>query len=170
VVRNRIYARVFDRAWVSKHMPDAELQRQRAAYRRGLLRATSVAAAVVAVIGMLAVATYRAELQARSERNNAVQAQKREQGQRLAAQQAAGLAREKSVEATRAAERARAAAERERRQKLTADAARSRAEAAQAEADQQRQTAVTNVAEAKRERGQAVHLGGGYAQQPHPGL
>src|SRR5262249_46551421 len=29
-VRNRIYARVFDRAWVGQHMPDAELRRQKA--------------------------------------------------------------------------------------------------------------------------------------------
>src|SRR5207248_1166637 len=36
-VRNRIYDRVFDRGWVNSHMPNAELQRQRAAYRRGVL-------------------------------------------------------------------------------------------------------------------------------------
>src|SRR5262249_34834239 len=44
-VRNRIYGRVFDRKWVRQHMPGAELRRQRAAFRRGLLRA-SVASAV----------------------------------------------------------------------------------------------------------------------------
>src|SRR5205807_3453876 len=54
-VRNRIYARVFDRVWVLQHMPDAELRRQRAAYRRGLLRATSVAAGVMAVIATLSL-------------------------------------------------------------------------------------------------------------------
>src|SRR5262249_27437065 len=32
-VRNRIYERIFDAAWVAAHMPDAELRRQRAAYR-----------------------------------------------------------------------------------------------------------------------------------------
>src|SRR5262249_55441353 len=47
-VRNRIYARVFDRAWIIQHMPDAELRRQREAYRRGLFRAAGVSAAVVA--------------------------------------------------------------------------------------------------------------------------
>src|SRR5262249_51531340 len=41
-VRNRIYERVFDREWVKTNMPDAELRRQRTAYRRGLLRATAV--------------------------------------------------------------------------------------------------------------------------------
>jgi len=53
-VRNRIYDRVFDRDWVNKNMPDEDLRRQRAAYRRGLLRATAIAALVIAVIGTLA--------------------------------------------------------------------------------------------------------------------
>src|SRR5947209_19148444 len=48
VVRNRIYERVFDRSWVVEHMPDAEVRRQKAAYRRGLVRATAVAGAGVA--------------------------------------------------------------------------------------------------------------------------
>src|SRR5207247_6426117 len=43
-VRNRIYDRVFDRAWIIAHMPDAELRRQRAAFRRGLWRAAWVSA------------------------------------------------------------------------------------------------------------------------------
>src|SRR5262249_39117232 len=37
-VRNRIYDRVFDREWVTAHMPGAELRRQKAAFRKGLLR------------------------------------------------------------------------------------------------------------------------------------
>src|SRR5207245_6474687 len=53
-VRNRIYARVFDRDWIRQHMPDAELRRQRAAYRRGLLGATSVAGVVQSGIAGLA--------------------------------------------------------------------------------------------------------------------
>src|SRR5207244_1635751 len=32
-VRNRIYERVFDRDWIQAHMPDAELARQRTAFR-----------------------------------------------------------------------------------------------------------------------------------------
>ncbi len=42
-VRNRIYARVFDRAWMREQMPDAELRRQKAAFRRGGARAAPVA-------------------------------------------------------------------------------------------------------------------------------
>ena len=59
VVRNRIYHRVFDRAWVTQHMPDAELRRQRSAYRRGLLRATGLAAVVVGLLGFLAWTSLR---------------------------------------------------------------------------------------------------------------
>jgi WD40 repeat protein len=54
-VRNRIYERVFDREWVTTHMPDAELRRQRAAYRRGLARAAAVSAAILAVVAGLAM-------------------------------------------------------------------------------------------------------------------
>jgi WD40 repeat protein len=53
-VRNRIYERVFDREWVLTHMPDAELRRQRAAYRRGLVRASVVAAVIVAALVTMA--------------------------------------------------------------------------------------------------------------------
>jgi Tol biopolymer transport system component len=54
-VRNRIYERVFDRAWVSAHMPDAERRRQRSAFLRGLWRATMIAAVIVAAMGGLAL-------------------------------------------------------------------------------------------------------------------
>ena len=50
-VRNRIYYRVFDREWVQANMPDAEKRRQRRAYRRGLLRASAVAAVLFAMAG-----------------------------------------------------------------------------------------------------------------------
>lgn len=50
LVRNRIYFRVFDREWVLAHMPDAEVQRQKSAYRRGLVRAAAVGGIVVAVM------------------------------------------------------------------------------------------------------------------------
>jgi WD40 repeat protein len=63
-VRNRIYHRVFDRQWVQEHMPDAEVRRQRAAYRRGVLRASAIAGTVLAVMAgltaALAVQTLRA--------------------------------------------------------------------------------------------------------------
>jgi WD40 repeat protein len=52
-VRNRIYQRVFDRAWVTAHMPGAEVRRQKAAYRRGLARASAVASLVLALVSGL---------------------------------------------------------------------------------------------------------------------
>lgn len=51
--RNRIYARVFDREWIKTNMPDAEVRRQRAAFRRGLARATAVAVVIVAAMAWL---------------------------------------------------------------------------------------------------------------------
>lgn len=56
LIRNRIYARVFDREWVESQLPDAELRRQRTAYRRGLLRATAVASLLIAAF--MALAAY----------------------------------------------------------------------------------------------------------------
>src|SRR5439155_24874281 len=47
VVRNRIYGEVFDRGWVAQHMPDAEVRRQRAAFRQGMARAAAIAGVIV---------------------------------------------------------------------------------------------------------------------------
>lgn len=54
VVRMRIYQRVFDRKWVLANMPDAEVRRQREAYRQGILRTAAVAVLVVAMMAALA--------------------------------------------------------------------------------------------------------------------
>jgi WD40 repeat protein len=64
-VRNRIYDRVFDREWVTAHMPDAELRRQRAAYRRGMARAMAVAGLVMAAMAGLSFWAVRNEWEAR---------------------------------------------------------------------------------------------------------
>jgi WD40 repeat protein len=52
-VRNRIYARVFDKAWIAANLPDAEKRRQRAAFRRGVWRTSVVSAAILALVGWL---------------------------------------------------------------------------------------------------------------------
>src|SRR5438093_450488 len=65
-VRNRIYARVFNREWITQHMPNAELRRQRAAYRRGLLRASAVAGVVLAIVTSLAGAALQQRARARA--------------------------------------------------------------------------------------------------------
>ena len=49
-VRNRIYATVFDRHWIMVNMPDAEVRRQKAAYRRGILFAMGISLPILAVI------------------------------------------------------------------------------------------------------------------------
>ena len=76
--RNRIYAQVFNRQWVTSHMPDAELRRQKAAFRRGLVFAGALAGVVFVLIGALAgVALNKAKLAAANERranDNAKQA------------------------------------------------------------------------------------------------
>lgn len=51
--RNPIYAQVFSGEWTAKNMPDAEIRRQRAAYRRGVLRTGAIAALLLTVIGSL---------------------------------------------------------------------------------------------------------------------
>jgi WD40 repeat protein len=65
-VRNRIYARVFNRRWVEANMPGAEVLRLRTAYRRGLLRSSVAATIVVAAIGALAL---QAVISSQSARN-----------------------------------------------------------------------------------------------------
>nr|VFK14098.1 MAG: YD repeat-containing protein [Candidatus Kentron sp. LFY] len=49
-VRNRIYGRAFDGDWIDANMPDAERRRQRAAFRRGLLRMGIAAGVVIACL------------------------------------------------------------------------------------------------------------------------
>ena len=53
MIRNRIYEHVFDKAWVVTHMPDAELQRQRAAATRARWQVGSIAAVVLVAMGVL---------------------------------------------------------------------------------------------------------------------
>jgi WD40 repeat protein len=62
-VRNRIYARIFDRGWIREHMPDTERRRQRAAYLRGLRRAGLAGGLALLVVGSLALyAHYQAQV------------------------------------------------------------------------------------------------------------
>ena len=53
-LRNRIYRRAFDRRWIRENMPDAEVRRQRAAFRRGILQATAIGGIVAAALAVLA--------------------------------------------------------------------------------------------------------------------
>ena len=51
-IRNRIYARVFNQAWIATNMPRRELRRQRAAYRRGAARSAAVFGVVLVSIAV----------------------------------------------------------------------------------------------------------------------
>lgn len=68
IVRNRIYRRVFDRAWVRANLPDAEVRRQQVAYRRGLLRAAGIAAIMLLIISSLAIIALVEYRQANAQR------------------------------------------------------------------------------------------------------
>lgn len=48
VVRNRIYARVFDEAWIRTNMPEAEVRRQRGAGRKGMVYGFGIAVVLLA--------------------------------------------------------------------------------------------------------------------------
>lgn len=58
-VRNRIYRKAFDKAWIRENMPGQELRRQKRAFYLGVLRTAFVAGVVLAVIGYLAIANFR---------------------------------------------------------------------------------------------------------------
>ena len=60
-VRNRIYAQVFDAAWLQSNMPDAELRRERSAYKRGIARAAAFFGSLgVLIAALLALAIVNA--------------------------------------------------------------------------------------------------------------
>lgn len=90
-IRNRIYEEVFNREWLTIHMPDAERQRQRAAYTRGILRSVAVSAVVVAVMAVLLAANIRNARDARNyaarARNEAINAKRLETLAKKALQQ-----------------------------------------------------------------------------------
>jgi WD40 repeat protein len=66
-VRNRIYERVFNGEWVKANLPGAEIRRQRAAFRRGVIRTTAVAAILLTVMGALAIIAFRQRNRAREQ-------------------------------------------------------------------------------------------------------
>jgi WD40 repeat protein/tetratricopeptide (TPR) repeat protein len=157
-IRNRIYARVFDRQWIQGHMPDAELLRQRAAYLRGLLRAATASACLVVAMGVLAANAISKEAQANQALNLAAyHAKVAEQAQGKATRLAASLqttnaqlkralteATAQRLRATGETRRALKAEGNERAQRLQAQYARARADLQRREAQRQQR-----IAEAK---------------------
>jgi WD40 repeat protein len=113
-VRNRIYQRAFDREWIRTNMPDAESQRQRAAYRRGLLRAAAVAAVILIALAALAFTAIK-------ERRLAVEQRRIAEQERTTAEQQRNRAEEEARRADSNASQAQQAlveAERQRQQAI----------------------------------------------------
>ncbi|HEV2991527.1 MAG TPA: AAA-like domain-containing protein [Candidatus Angelobacter sp.] len=69
-VRNRIYDRVFDWRWIDATMPQAELRRQRAAFRRGLWRAALIGSLIFVVLAGFAIAAFQQQQRAEREAKN----------------------------------------------------------------------------------------------------
>jgi tetratricopeptide (TPR) repeat protein len=182
-VRNRIYQRVFDRNWIIANMPDAELRRQRAAFRKGVLRAGAVAAVILSLMAGLAIVAVKgrnraveearradrnaqdrekalvdlqaALAEAKGERENAdKQKQIAEQQQQIAEQQRAEAERQQRI----AQEKSQQAIEEQQiaaRGKREAEDAKGRALAAQRTAEAQRILATEHAAEAETQRRRA---------------
>jgi len=53
VTRNRIYEHVFNRSWIRANLPQADLLRQREAFRRGVLRTTAIAAVILTAMAIM---------------------------------------------------------------------------------------------------------------------
>ena len=161
-VRNRIYYHVFDRDWVAANMPDAELRRQRVAYRRGVVRAASVAAVILIVVSGLAFGVYRQKRIADQNREFAEQERTRadQNAKRLAStlgerEMALGEARDQRKIAESQRERAEEQRHEADRQRQIAEAARARSLAAQKAAENQRQLASARAVDAEQQRQRA---------------
>jgi len=70
-VRNRINVQVFDRQWVRASLPNAELHRQRRAYRLDILRTAALAAVMLVITGGLAGVALRNARRAATNANRA---------------------------------------------------------------------------------------------------
>ena len=137
-VRNRIYYRVFDREWINANMPDAELRRQRAAYRRGMARTAAVAAVILFLMAGLAFSALREKRHADRETRIAVEERRR--------------ADEKTREAEAALIEVRQERERAIKLQAIAEDEQAEAEAQRKEAEAQRKEAISQKEIAQRER------------------
>lgn len=149
-VRNQIYGQVFDAAWIAAHTPDAELRRQRAAYRRGLLRAATIGTGLAAVLATLAgVALFQAE---RAEHSLTAIKAERARTQRLASQLSGTLST-----LTRTNSRLKDALQTATLQTQRAQTAAQKAATAQKQSDLQRHLALVHAGEARSARQEAMY-------------
>lgn len=135
-VRNRIYAQVFDREWIAKNLPGAEVRRQRAAYQHGVRRASALAGVVLAVLtGLTAVALKQAD---RANRNSITASRNRKHADDNARNWQLAVTDERRVAllAVKNAQEANREKQRANKQAAVADARRKQANAAEAVATQ----------------------------------
>src|SRR5262249_23558541 len=76
--RNRIYAQVFNCKWIRSNMPDAEVQRQKAAYMRGVMRTAALFLTLGAIAGGVAFMVAGSEGRVHRALDTAVVAQRNE--------------------------------------------------------------------------------------------
>ena len=133
-VRNRIYRSVFDRNWVTAHLPGAELRRQRDAYRRGVGRAAAAASVVLLLMGLLSAAALREKSSADRNARQARAAQGRTLAALVAEQQAETNAHRLAQVAQSRSREASLSATAALREKSSADRNAGQARAAQARA------------------------------------
>ena len=114
-VRNRIYLHVFDQRWIRANMPGAEIERQRAAFRAGTIRAAAIGGLIAIAMAGLAITSlvykHRADVSAKAARDEAdnskistAKALASEQREKLSEQRAKDLAATAQDEQKRAIE------------------------------------------------------------------
>jgi WD40 repeat protein len=154
-VRNRIYYRAFDKAWIMSNMPDAEVQRQRLAYRKGLLRAAAIATIIILALVGLAGAAVHQRNRAERERERAEQERVRAEAALVQVtdseaklrreseekEQARKSAQEASDRATLETQRTREALDTAKEQRLKAELQANIASAEKLKADEERRLA-----------------------------
>jgi WD40 repeat protein len=101
-VRNRIYAQVFDRGWISENMPDAEMRRQRAAVAKARWQVGSIAAVILLFMSGLTGWAVRNSFLAERARNAESAAKKAYEVQLLEAKRQARIAHSASNKADKA--------------------------------------------------------------------
>lgn len=163
VVRNRIYFRAFDRAWVESNLPDAEIRRQRRAARAAATRVGTLSGAITLAIAALAIfafskaaeanrATIRAESKSQSEaraRDEASLRAAEAESERKRANQEAESARRAETQAREAEKLAEQRAGQLAQEVRRTQTALQQARAASAEAKRQERQAVSAQAIAR---------------------
>ena len=135
-LRNRIYETVFDRDWVLKNMPDAELRRQRQAAFTARLQVGSIAAVVIVAMALLSIQLFHAANIAKTEKINAEQAKENAESQRNRANIAEKVATSNQKRAEKSAKAADTSAEKARKSAEDAKKSEARAKAGQAKASE----------------------------------